>query len=58
MGNHTPEQNIKHARGKDTLADTQFVNGPRGFFGTVLDVESAEKASEGPSAETGESAYG
>lgn len=36
---------------------TQFVNGSRGFFGTVLDVEPVEKASEGPAAETDESAY-
>jgi hypothetical protein len=33
---------------------TQFANGPRGFFGTVLDAEPVEKAGE--AAETGESA--
>ena len=34
---------------------TQFANGARGFFGTVLDVEPVEKAGEDPAAETGES---
>ena len=37
---------------------TQFANGSRGFFGTLLDMEPVEKAGEGPAAETEESTGG